>query len=238
MGKNLDCCIVVPVYQQMMVHEYLSFQRLIQVFGKSEYQNHIYILTHQGISANEFCAIYDKVNVIYIDEKYFKNGITGYNLLMGSSNFYNIFINYKYMLIHQLDCFMFNNNLKHFIDLGYDYYGAPMMNVIEYNKKNEIICKFPEVMVGNGGLSLRKVQTFYDFCKKNNDKIDHNEDVFFCYYHKDEFNICPIEVAKEFSFDTSPNELFTETKKLPMGCHGYYKWGIDWITKIMEMHWS
>lgn len=237
MDNNLDCCIVIPVYRQLTVYEYLSFQRLVHIFGKSEYQNNIYIVTHQGISTHEFRNIYNKIQVIYIDEQYFKNGIVGYNKLIGSSSFYNIFINYKYILIHQLDCFVFYNNLKYFIDLDYDYYGAPIFNVVEKDKQGNIKFKFPKVMVGNGGFSLRKVKTFYDFCKQNGDQIDHNEDVFFCYFHKEHFNICPINIAKEFAFDCFPNKVFEEVKKLPMASHGYQKMGIQWLDKIMNTNW-
>ena len=67
--------------------------------------------------------------------KYFKNEIifenknftsrNSYSKLLLSSKFYERFSDYDYMLIYQLDCLIFSNDLKKWTDLNYDYIGAP-----------------------------------------------------------------------------------------------------------------
>ena len=95
--------------------------------------------------------------------KYFKNEITfenknftsrnSYSKLLLSSKFYERFSDYDYMLIYQLDCLIFSNDLKKWTDLNYDYIGAPWFKSSTEPKKGLS-------HVGNGGLSLRKISTF------------------------------------------------------------------------------
>ena len=51
----------------------------------------------------------------------------GYNRLMLSRGFYDRFAAYEYMLIHQLDAFVFSDQLMDWCSRGYDYIGAPWL---------------------------------------------------------------------------------------------------------------
>ena len=42
-----------------------------------------------------------------------------------TADFYRRFTDYEYILIHQLDVFLFEDKLLEFCDMGYDYIGAP-----------------------------------------------------------------------------------------------------------------
>jgi hypothetical protein len=95
---------------------------------------------------------------------FFKN-IQGYNRLLMSKDFYQRFEKFDYMLIYQLDAYVFEDKLEEWCSFGYDYVGAPIIGAFE---ENEYRPSMP-VRVGNGGFSLRKIDKYISFFsgKKN-----------------------------------------------------------------------
>jgi len=77
---------------------------------------------------------------------------SGYNRLLMSEEFYRAFVEYEYILIYQLDCLVFNDNLDEWCGKGWDYVGAPWL-------KNREDPAEGFSGVGNGGLSLRRVKS-------------------------------------------------------------------------------
>ncbi|MCQ2075364.1 MAG: hypothetical protein MJY77_09350, partial [Bacteroidaceae bacterium] len=90
---------------------------------------------------------------------------------MLSAAFYDGLSNYEYMLIAQPDaCIWYEKNmLDHFMDVGYDYYGAPWIPARriwewarvpkENGKGARLVCLKKEgngITMGNGGFSLRR----------------------------------------------------------------------------------
>lgn len=75
------------------------------------------------------------------------------NRLMFSRKFYQAFREYTYILIYQLDCLVFSDQLLEWCTLGLDFVGAPWLPCPDLPW-----VKVPGV--GNGGFSLRKVQSF------------------------------------------------------------------------------
>jgi Protein of unknown function (DUF5672) len=76
----------------------------------------------------------------------------GYNHLMLTENFYRAFSEYEYILIYQLDCLVFADNLEEWCGKNWDYVGAPWF-------KNPQQPSEGFRAVGNGGLSLRRVSS-------------------------------------------------------------------------------
>jgi hypothetical protein len=83
--------------------------------------------------------------------RYFKEH-SGYSRLLLRKEFYRAFAEYEYILIYQLDCLVFASNLEEWCRKGWDYVGAPWLTDTEDPQKG-----FSGV--GNGGLSLRRVQS-------------------------------------------------------------------------------
>lgn len=75
-----------------------------------------------------------------------------YNRLMLSPEFYRLFEAFEYILIYQLDCVLFRDDLLSWCARGYSYLGAPWLS------RHRISRKLYPKAVGNGGLSLRRVQ--------------------------------------------------------------------------------
>ena len=211
------CCVVVPVYKRNPVFfEQASLMQCVRILGR---KYDIYLVAPFGLDLSGYtslCPDY-KFKVKRIAQN-FAESIDGYNQLCKRWEFYNAFSEYQYMLIYQLDCWVFADDLDYFMSLEYDYFGAPWMEI----KNNKVML----IGCGNGGFSLRKVDKMLQVCKENTDFVEDEtiaEDVFFCKKHKDKIKICPIEVGCEFSFEVGPSVLFKKNgNKLPMGCHKPY----------------
>ena len=76
---------------------------------------------------------------------------------MLSSEFYRRFSKFEYILIYQLDAFVFKDQLNYWCKKGYDYIGAPWFEGFHLTKTGVNI-----IGVGNGGFSLRRVKTHID----------------------------------------------------------------------------
>jgi hypothetical protein len=70
-------------------------------------------------------------------------------------NFYRAFDGYDYILITQLDVFIFNDQFKKFASFNYDYIGAPWFENYGYATETSKL-----IGAGNGGFSLRKIDSF------------------------------------------------------------------------------
>lgn len=86
------------------------------------------------------------------DDNFFSN-ITGYNRLLTSVCFYMRFVDYSHILVCQLDCLIFHDDLSEWIRKGYDFVGAPWFKGFTESATKKLW------RVGNGGLSLRNVKS-------------------------------------------------------------------------------
>ena len=152
--KNL-CCIVVPIYKTLPTHiEIASFRQLLKVLSKYD----IIIYTYQGLDLSVYlneASFANKSLQIEYFEKYYFSSIKGYNRLCLTVDFYRRVSSYKYMLIYQLDAWVFRDDLEYWCNLGYDYVGAPWFTNWGTYEDGETLWA-----VGNGGLSLRN-NSFY-----------------------------------------------------------------------------
>jgi len=192
--------ILIPLYKEIPnSHEIVSLNRCFE------------ILSRHDISFFTFCELdltfYKRFNfasIHFFDKTYFQS-INGYNVLLLSKSFYEQFLNYEYILIYQLDSYVFYDALEYWCQKKYDYIGSPWMH--DYSNlglKDYAFCIFTflkRIMrefaiplnannkVGNGGFSLRKTSKFHyvlenidkkilrNYLKYNID-IRYNEDVF------------------------------------------------------------
>jgi Protein of unknown function (DUF5672) len=92
-------------------------------------------------------------NFIRFDDRYFSS-IAGYNRLLISYSFYRKFKAYDYILIYQLDAWVFRDELEYWCSQGYDYIGAPW-----FEGYHNAVSDSNFLGVGNGGFSLRKVSS-------------------------------------------------------------------------------
>jgi hypothetical protein len=188
-----NVCIVIPFYKTSLTHyEEISLSQCFRILGKYP----IKILQPQSLNLTFLQERLPKISFEKFDDKYFKSTAT-YNELMLSSEFYERFLAYEYMLIYQLDAFVFKDELDYWCKQGYDYIGAPWRIEIEFdsilkemiwNLKKKIALWFDlkeerygnygpmEIIikrsVGNGGFSLRKVAKMLKMVKEHSQTVE------------------------------------------------------------------
>jgi hypothetical protein len=148
--------------------------------------------------------------------------------------FYERFIPYEFMLIHQLDAYVFKDELEKWCDKGYDYIGAPKLKLKFLKEKNPFVMPLFEPILFNGGFSLRRIKPLIKFLKVYNAFIPEwhaNEDSLFSVYHKRAFPLrfmLKLPTWKEglaFAFEKNPQISFSlQENTLPFGCHAWEKY--------------
>lgn len=219
---NKSCAVVIPAYSETLNEfERASLSRVVQVLG-DEYD--IYFVCPESLDLHNYEEVVGKVNLpepFRMKDIYFMNRRT-YSEMCELPAFYERFSEYEYMLLYQLDAWVFENRLQQFCDMGYDYIGAPHRHL-----------RTKQPVVGNGGLSLRKISTFIEKCKTLDFSICRwEEDQAFCDTYASEFRFPPLEIAYDFSVQNLRLD-----DHLPFGCHAPMKffWRDFWVGKI-DLH--
>lgn len=133
--KNNKVAVVLPVYKtEMDMSEQASFEQCLKVLGGYD----IFLVTHAQLNTDFYEKIArkqgTKLSYAYFDKAFFRN-IRGYNSLMLSIDFYRQFERYSHILIHQLDAFVFRDELPYWTSLPYDYVGAPWFEGVPLTRR-------------------------------------------------------------------------------------------------------
>ena len=237
--------VVIPVYKkELSALEMLSLNQAYTVLKHFP----LVIVKPESLDLSCFSVNYPNMLFESFADCYFES-IQGYNRLMLSSAFYGRFLDSEFILIYQLDAFVFRDELAFWCSKGYDYIGAPWLKKPIYHLPvistiNAMIAVYYRLRqkkskhalynkVGNGGFSLRKTASFYNATQTYHAKITDffqqkqshlfNEDVFWATEIPD-FSYPSVSEALRFSFDKYPHYCFRLTNsQLPFGCHGWNK---------------
>lgn len=163
--------------------------------------------------------------------------VHSYSRLLLTEGFYERFNAYEYMLLYQLDAFVFTNRLEEFCLCRYDYIGAPMSYWSSWRNM--------PTRVGNGGFSLRRIEAckrvvaakeeIYDRTGREKE-FELAEDKFFGYCGYDEqvrFNTPDMRTALNFAVEFDVMRVYGKLSEenLPFGCHA---WSKAWYWRIWE----
>lgn len=247
--SNTQCIVVFPVYRPITETEY-AFLR--QAISMTPGYKQVFVAP-LSFTFDESYKDLRNLEVVRFNDSYFA-GIVGYNYLMLSSEFYDAFSSYEYILIHQSDAYLFSPDLACWCNKGYDYIGAPWLKPNRQKKGylyNNILYKllpnsFPKThkrklyecynAVGNGGLSLRRTDTFRKILRmpesqpilavyKDLLRTDslYNEDIFWSVESSHilkSFSKPEWKEALGFAMETYAQFSIGLTKgQLPFGCH-------------------
>jgi len=219
--------VVIPSHtKSLKYNEIVSLKQVRKVLGNFD----IYFLLPDSLEIDYGCS--DIVEKRYPDENFAST--REYNKFMLNPSFYQDFCFYEYILVYQLDAFVFKDNLKEFCDLGYDYIGAPWIEGVYFRKSSKESMWY----VGNGGLSLRKVSSFIKWTEsiRYNSYINYiNEDLLIAAYGSPILDIAPMDVAASFSIETEFDRCMQLTKgHLPFGCHAWERYTFYLWKKLIE----
>jgi hypothetical protein len=136
------------------------------------HSNRAYITPSEEISLrhlNHYLGKYDKYLLIPkslefelpgliikpFDDGFF-GSVDAHKQMLFSSEYYQAFADYKYILTYHLDALVFSDQLEQWCDRDYDFIGAPWVKHPDSPNAGMVY----EGKVGNSGFSLKKVSTF------------------------------------------------------------------------------
>jgi hypothetical protein len=235
--------IVIPIYKNTLDEcEIKSLNQCCKIL--SSYP--VVFAKPQSLDISNLEKDYPQIETENFADEYFAD-IVAYNSLMLSFEFYKRFSDCRYILIYQLDAYVFRDELKEWCNKNYDYVGAPWLLKPKYRNfflRIFLIIKsfhyflvgkpFIKNKIGNGGFSLRKVSSHIQAVSEKSEKINHyiqksklrskfNEDVFWATQNP-EFKYPKFREALLFSIDMYPELCFkVNGNRLPFGCHGWSK---------------
>ena len=234
--------VVIPIYkEEMNDFEQKSFHQCLKVLG-----NHsIIIAKPASLQLPKIAERYPTIQFQNFPDFYFKD-IAGYNQLLVSASFYEAFLAFEYILIYQLDAFVFEDRLKEWCEKGFDYVGSPYIdpkrwtlvgkNMGNYYKNRRLIL--------NGGFSLRKIKPIIRFLKifKALGQFWHaNEDSLLSFHYIRLLPFRPFlrlpdwQEALDFGIEQHPQFCYElNGKKLPFGCHAWEKYDYEFWKPFLE----
>ena len=143
--------IIIPIYKSEPDSlEKLSLDQCQKILGHYP----VYIVAPEGLDISFYVQHFPSIKVEFFDASFFISTVS-YNRLMLSPNFYSMWSDYEFILIYQLDAYVFRDELKLWCEKDFDYIGAPVHDFKLDNFTPEI-----EIATLNGGFSLRKISSF------------------------------------------------------------------------------
>lgn len=238
--------IVVPLYKKSLgEREQRSFLNNAKILARYP----MVLLAPEGLDISATTELAPQAEVMRVSKDWLgANGIAGYNDMMMSKSFYQLFSDCDYILICQTDVWVFCDDLSQWCDKGYDYVGAPWpkrriysMPIISqflwlrrklFKREGKLMRQDYFNKVGNGGFSLRKISAILEACDRYEATIAEfkrgkgtlcNEDWFWSLIPS-HFHYPSFDEALNFSFDVHPDICYKKSHgKLPMACHGWFK---------------
>lgn len=229
----MKVAIVVPIYKTVPDEEELyTLHRIQQKYPCTDK----YYVAPEGLDMANYSG--DQFAVKSFPKHYFKSE-RSYTRLLLNKEFYRCFEAYDYMLLIQTDVWLVKGEeaLEPFLQCGYDYIGAPWLEgnkIYPYTFRG--IGKLPDrithpkiCFVGNGGFSLRKINSFIRLLEKYQWRARlwrrAGEDTFFSYYGTEmkDFRMPDCDEASKFALEKKAREQW-ESGVRPMGIHAWKKY--------------
>lgn len=248
--------IATPVYKpELTPDEELSLARALTVLARYDH----YLVAPRGLELSAYEKLFrhhgKSLRVRWFDARYFGD-VQAYCWLLNTGAFYRAFRAYEFLLIYQLDCYVFRDELLDWCRRGFDYIGAPWFRRYDRAAPTDEM-----IGMGNGGLSLRRIPTarralrryhlarawyatvgrFYRPFRMTdwNQHREAQEDRFWCEAlgpRVPGFRLPTPEQAIPFSFEVNPRRLYQlNGNKLPFGCHAWRRYDPEfWMPIIHE----
>ena len=137
--------VLISFYKDnLSANEILSLKRCVSILG-----NHDLILFGpDNVDLNIYFKYVPEAKTHLVPSHCLK-GADNYSKFLLSEDFYNFYKEYDFILLYQLDCYVFRDEFNHWVSQNYDFIGFPFFEDFERTTTNKLIG------VGNGGFSLR-----------------------------------------------------------------------------------
>lgn len=239
--------IVVPLYQTVLSEaERASLVQCVRVLGTYP----IILLKPEGLNVDKLLMEFPTLRTQDFSDHFF-TGTDSYNKMLTSLDFYQHFTSYDYVLIHQLDAYVFHDELPYWCAQKLDYIGAPSVhqenvNALPAGAEQEFARTLSsQRIVFNGGLSLRRVQGLIRYLKiyqRFYPPWRGNEDMLFSL---EATRLIPMKLfirlptwqqALRFAFEKSPAASYQLTQNhLPFGCHAWERYDPEFWQEFIKI---
>jgi len=237
--------LVTPVYKpELTPTEAISLERALSVLAPYDH----YLAAPQGLNIEAYEALFAKHGKRALVARFSPasfSSVEAYSHMLTGMAFYRRFRKYRYLLIYQLDCYVFRDELLEWCARGYDYIGAPWFEGFDEATEDAGFAG-----VGNGGFSLRRVSAArralarYHLARAWASTLGRwtrpfdprawsqhflqNEDRFWGLSlgpRVPGFRLPSVEDAIPFAFEVNPRRLFRMNgERLPFGCHACWRY--------------
>ncbi len=230
-----DAIVLVPIYKAGLdrFEQYSLDVSFAALSGQR-----ILFIGPQGLDLAYYRARYPSVGFVAFDPVHFQS-IPGYNRLLLSPSFYQRFAEHAWMLILQTDAVVLRDELAWWCAQPYDYVGAPWPDGVELfvnlGRFEGDRGRRVRAMVGNGGLSLRRIDKHLALLQEFPEAVDYfqrsgsSEDLFFSLMGalSADFVLPNEMVASRFALELKPSMYFVANGgQAPMGGHAWWKYDL------------
>ncbi len=233
--------VIIPIYKEISeIHEVYAAASLKTFYAPDR----LIFIYPSGSNFGTYRGEFSDAEFLSIPSSYLESRAS-YNRLLLSRWFYSMFSTCcDYILIHQTDAITLSNDVERFISLSPSYIGAPWPNgnmVSTFFRSAKLRRLFGRrVRVGNGGLSLRRVNDMIMYLTSNWTIAKlwrNNEDEFFSRNFRNQLEIPSESVALCFSREKLYSvEEVLGIDGLPMGLHGWHVRHVDIYQKMISDH--
>jgi hypothetical protein len=235
--ESEQCCAVIPIYRPYEEGlEGFNLRQSAKVLNKWD----TFVVHPESIDPGWVIKIFPQARPVGLANTWFES-IYRYSELCLTAAFYELFLKYKYILILQADAILLRDELGYWTSQNYDYIGAPIGASIMVNDSSIIDGLVPgnsyfrrivpKGVVGNGGLSLRRVSACVEVLVKYRPVAENfvraklAEDIFFmfCGLSAPSFVVPNEVVASKFSLEHDAKEYMDFNQCPPFGLHAWEK---------------
>jgi hypothetical protein len=236
--------VLVPIYKEALsANEQLSLDHSLSALKGRE----VRFIGPQKLQGAYYQERYPDLPIEHFDPPCFES-IPEYNRLLLSADFYARYEAFSFILVLQTDAIVLRDELDFWCEQAFDYIGAPWPSAFELNVQTGRFeggnGKYVRVHVGNGGLSLRRIDKCIKLLQEFPIEVDlfiqsgSSEDLFFSVMGSlsGDF-VMPNEIiASKFSMEGRPRYYVQiNGGQLPMGAHAWEVNDIDfWLPVIKE----
>jgi hypothetical protein len=233
--------IVIPAYKdEPSESELLSLGQTCASFPKDR---DLYFLYPEGMSLERYRPFLHSLVLMPLAPKHF-SGIKAYNRMLVAPWFYQLFSRYAYLLICQLDVFVFRDELDLWTRKKCDYVGSPWIVEPPMTKQKVWVNlgKYMLGKVGNGGFSLRYVPFFLKhawFAQLIQGLTGKNEDFVWCIVLPKllgSMRVPSIEDALRFCIELEPEKSVERIGMLPFAVHAWEKYAPQFWLPFIQKH--
>jgi len=234
----MKAAVVIPLYKELAdANEKHAFWQCMEVL--IDYP--IILAAPRSLNTSYYEALTDRLLIIQRFDDHFFKSITGYSRLLISKLFYERFLAYDYILLYQLDAWVFQDELHYWLNKGYDYVGAPWLEPPPITSGKKPIINLSKKLVnqvGNGGFSLRKVKSHLKWCwwlQLVFRVLPKNEDMLWTLFVP--FKKPKAIEALSFAFERNPKKAFMQNQqRLPFGCHAWAKYDPEFWSAYIQKY--